>query len=132
MPWWLLSILILVAIWIVALALLYAAGRRLAAKELATLLPNLLILFRGLLKDKRVPRGSKALLAIAIVWVVSPIDLIPEFLPVIGPLDDAVMAALVLRHVIRRAGRDVVAEHWRGEPATLEVLLRVAGVTRAG
>lgn len=132
MPWWLISILVLVGLWIVTLAYLFVAGRRVAARELATLLPNLLVLFRGLMGDRRVPRGSKALLGMAIVWVVSPIDLVPEFLPVIGPLDDAVMAALVLRHVIRRAGREVVAEHWRGEPATLELILRVAGLTRTG
>jgi len=130
-PWWLISILVLVGVWVAALLLLIALGRSVAAKELATLLPNLLLLFRGLIRDRRVSRGSKALLAMAIVWVVSPIDLVPEFLPVIGPLDDAVMAALVLRHVIRRAGRDVVAEHWRGDPATLEVILRVAGAARA-
>src|SRR5438128_6243538 len=132
MPWWLVSILVLVGLWVLALVLLFAAGRRLAAKELATLLPNLLLLFRGLIKDPRVPAGSKALLGLAIVWVVSPIDLVPEFLPVIGPLDDAVMAALVLRHVIKRAGRDVVAEHWRGDPATLAIILRVAGARPTG
>jgi Uncharacterized conserved protein len=62
------------------------------------------------------------------VWVVSPIDLIPEFIPIVGPLDDAIVAALVLRHVLRRAGRDVVQEHWNGDPATLGKLLRIAGV----
>jgi len=132
MPWWLISILALIGLWLVALVVLFALGRRVAARELATLLPNLVLLFRGLIKDRRVPRGSKALLAMAIVWVVSPIDLVPEFLPVIGPLDDAVMAALVLRHVIRRAVKDVVAQYWRGDPATLELILRVAGAERTG
>ena len=71
------------------------------------------------------------LLGFAIAWFVSPIDLVPEFIPVFGPLDDAVVAALVLRHVLRKAGRDVIAEHWSGDEATLGVLLRVAGVREA-
>jgi uncharacterized membrane protein YkvA (DUF1232 family) len=100
-------------------------GKRTAAKEVATLLPNLLRLFKGLIKDPRVPRGSKALLLVGAAWVASPIDLIPEFIPVLGPLDDAVVAAVILRHVLRTAGPDVVAEHWRGDAATLERLLRL-------
>jgi uncharacterized membrane protein YkvA (DUF1232 family) len=123
MPGWLIAILALVGVWVVAIAGLAVAGRRSAARELATLLPNLVMLFRGLLRDPRVSRGSKALIWFAIVWVVSPIDLIPEFIPVAGPLDDAIVAALVLRHVLRRSGVDVVAEHWRGDPATLNLIV---------
>jgi uncharacterized membrane protein YkvA (DUF1232 family) len=123
MPGWLIAILVLVGVWVVAIAGLAVAGRRSAARELATLLPNLVVLFRGLLRDPGVSRGSKALVWFAIVWVVSPIDLIPEFVPVAGPLDDAIVAALVLRHVLRRSGADVVAEHWRGDPATLGLIV---------
>jgi uncharacterized membrane protein YkvA (DUF1232 family) len=125
MPGWLVAILVLVGVWIVAIAGLAIAGRRSAARALATLLPNLVVLFRGLLGDPRVSRGSKALVWFAVVWVVSPIDLIPEFIPIAGPLDDAIVAALVLRHVLRRSGADVVAEHWRGDPATLNLILGV-------
>jgi uncharacterized membrane protein YkvA (DUF1232 family) len=125
MPDWLIAILVVVGVWLVAIAGLAVAGRRSAARELATLLPNLVVLFRGLLRDPRVSRGSKALVWFAIVWVVSPIDLIPEFIPVAGPLDDAIVAALVLRHVLRRSGADVVAEHWRGDPATLNLIVGV-------
>jgi len=117
-----------VATWIAAVAALYVFGRRTAARELAGLLPNLVILFKGLIRDPRVPRRTKILLGVAALWVVSPIDLVPEFLPVIGPLDDAVMAALVLRHVVKRAGPGVVADHWRGAPGTLDVLMRAARV----
>jgi uncharacterized membrane protein YkvA (DUF1232 family) len=125
MPGWLVAILVLVGVWIVAIAGLAIAGRRSAAHALATLLPNLVVLFRGLLGDPRVSRGSKALVWFAVVWVVSPIDLIPEFIPIAGPLDDAIVAALVLRHVLRRSGAEVVAEHWRGDPATLNLILGV-------
>jgi uncharacterized membrane protein YkvA (DUF1232 family) len=123
MPGWLVAVLWLVGVWILAIVELVIAGRRSAARELATLVPNLVLLFRGLLRDPRVPRGSKALLWFAVVWVVSPIDLIPEFIPIAGPLDDAIVAALVLRHVLRTSGPDVVGEHWRGDPATLDRIL---------
>jgi uncharacterized membrane protein YkvA (DUF1232 family) len=116
-----------VASWAIAIGLLFAFGRKSAARELATLIPNLVLLFRGLLRDRRVPPSSKALLWGAVLWIVSPIDLIPEFVPVIGPLDDAVVAALVLRFVLKRTDREVLFEHWRGDPATLERLIRSRG-----
>lgn len=112
----------MVAIWLVAILLLWVAGRKSAAREVATLIPNLLILFRGLFSDPRVSRGSKFLLGFAIVWLVSPIDLIPEFIPVAGPLDDAIVAALVLRYVLRHTDRSVLAQYWRGGNSTLDVL----------
>ncbi|MDP9270071.1 MAG: DUF1232 domain-containing protein [Chloroflexota bacterium] len=121
----LIALAVAVGVYIVAISALYLAGRRSAAREVATLLPNLLMLFKGLVRDPRVPRGSKVLLVLGAAWVASPIDLIPEFIPVLGPLDDAVLAALILRHLLRTAGRDVVTEHWRGDPATLARLLRL-------
>jgi uncharacterized membrane protein YkvA (DUF1232 family) len=117
-----------VLVWTAAIVALVALGRRSSAAELARLLPNLVVLFRGLLRDPRVPRSSKLWLGAAIVWFVSPIDLIPEFIPVAGPLDDAIVAALVLRHIVKRAGPTVVEEHWRGGPGTLRIILRAAGV----
>jgi uncharacterized membrane protein YkvA (DUF1232 family) len=118
---------IAVGVWVLAILALLVIGRRTAARQLATLLPNLIRLFKGLLRDPRVPRSSKVLLGFAIAWFVWPIDLVPEFIPVLGPLDDVVVAALVLRHVLRKAGPDAIAEHWSGDQATLGILLRVAG-----
>ena len=120
---------VLLAIYLVLVAALILSGRRLAARELATLLPNLLRLFKDLATDPRVPRRAKVVLALAAVWLVSPIDLLPEFLPVLGPLDDAVVAALALRYLIRRSGVEVVRERWRGDPATLDAILRAARIT---
>jgi uncharacterized membrane protein YkvA (DUF1232 family) len=117
-----------VAIWVVAIVVLFLVGRRLAARELATLLPNLVRMCRTLLRDPRVPRGSKVLVGFAVLWFISPIDLVPEFIPVLGPLDDAILAALVVRHLVKRAGREVVAEAWPGDPATLERMFRLARV----
>ena len=116
---------IAVAIWLLAIGALLLFGRVGAAKELAGLIPNLLLLFKDLVKDDRVPRSAKLWLGFAAVWLASPIDLLPEFLPVIGPLDDAIVAAAVLRHLVRKAGSDVVYEHWRGDPATITRVLRL-------
>ena len=116
-----------VGVWILVIGILVLLGRRSAAREFAAFLPNLIGLFRGLAGDPRVPRRSKFLLLFGLVWLVSPIDLIPEFVPVAGPLDDAIVAVLILRYVLKRAGRDVVSEHWRGDPGVLERLLRLAG-----
>ena len=129
MRWLLIAGVSLLVVWLVAIVALVLLGRRSVGRELITLLPNLVRLFRGLLGDERVPRSSKMLLLLGAVWLASPIDLIPEFLPGIGPLDDAVVATLVLRHLVKHAGPDVVRDHWRGNPRTLSVLLRVARAT---
>jgi uncharacterized membrane protein YkvA (DUF1232 family) len=119
---------IVVGVWVVLVVGLFLAGRGGAARQVAAFLPNLIALFRGLRKDPRVPRGSKLLLAFGLVWLASPIDLIPEFVPVIGPLDDAIVAALILRSVARRVGKPVLAEHWRGDPAALDTFFRLARI----
>jgi uncharacterized membrane protein YkvA (DUF1232 family) len=121
---------VLLAVWVLAVVAFLAVGRKTIARELVTFLPNLIRLFRGLLGDARVPRSSKALLAVAAVWLASPIDLIPEFLPGVGALDDAVIAGLVLRHLVKRAGPEVVRDHWRGDPRSLSLLLRLPGSAR--
>ncbi len=118
---------VVVGVYVVAVAALFLAGRRTAAKEIARLLPNLFLLFKDLARDPRVSRGSKVLLAVGALWFASPIDLIPEFIPLLGPLDDAVVAALILRHLLHTAGPDVIAEHWRGNTATLQKLRRLSG-----
>jgi len=122
------ALLFVIVVWIGTISGLMIAGKATTARELATLLPNLAWLFRGLLKDPRVPRSSKLLLWFAIAWVLSPIDLVPEFVPIAGPLDDAIVAALVLRHVVHRAGVDAVTEHWRGGAWALRTILQVARV----
>jgi uncharacterized membrane protein YkvA (DUF1232 family) len=121
---------ITVGVWLVAIVALYACGKPRAARELVTLVPNLLRLFRGLMKDPRVPQRAKVLLALGAVWLASPIDLLPEFLPVVGPLDDAIVAAVVLRYLVNHTGRGVIEDHWQGQPETLDRVLRFFG--RAG
>jgi uncharacterized membrane protein YkvA (DUF1232 family) len=120
----LIALAIALAVWLVTILALVLAGRRSAARELATLIPNLVVLFKGLLRDPAVPRSSKVLLGFAVLWLLSPIDVVPEFVPVAGPLDDAIVAALVLRHVLRRTDAEVLRRHWRGDPVVLD---RLAG-----
>ncbi|HET9729505.1 MAG TPA: DUF1232 domain-containing protein [Acidimicrobiia bacterium] len=114
------------AVLVLSWALLAVLARRLppgTAKDLATVLPACATTARRLRKDPRVPRRAKVAVAIALVWVISPIDLIPEFLPVIGPLDDVIVVALALRYAARRVPRAVLFEAWPAEPRILERLL---------
>jgi uncharacterized membrane protein YkvA (DUF1232 family) len=92
-------------------------------KDLAGFLPACATLVRRLRADPRVPWQAKAAVTAAGLWVLSPIDLLPEFLPVIGPLDDVVVVALALRYAARRVPREVLLEAWPGEPRLLERLI---------
>ena len=96
------------------------------AKDLATVLPACVTTARRLRKDPRVPRRVKVAVAFAGLWVLSPIDLIPEFLPVIGPLDDIVVVALALRYAARRVPPEALVEAW---PAERRILDRLAPST---
>jgi len=111
------------ALWVV----LWVAARALPpglARDLARFIPDCVTMVRRLRHDPRVPRSAKLAVLVAGVWVASPIDLIPEFLPVIGPLDDVVVVALAVRFAARRVPRQVVLEAWPGEPRLIERLLR--------
>lgn len=104
----------------VALARRLPAG---TARDLASVLPDCVTTVRRLRRDPRVPRRAKVAVALAGLWVLSPLDLLPEFLPVIGPLDDVVVVALALRYAARRVPRHVVVEAWPGEARILDRLL---------
>lgn len=93
------------------------------AKDLASVLPTCLTTARRLRSDARVPRRAKIAVTFATCWVLSPIDLIPEFVPVIGPLDDVVVVALALRYAARQVPRGVLFEAWAGERRALERLV---------
>jgi uncharacterized membrane protein YkvA (DUF1232 family) len=95
-------------------------------KELVRFLPACVTMIRRLRRDPRVPRSAKIAVLLAMVWVISPIDLIPEFLPVVGPLDDVVVVALALRYAGRRVPRSVILEAWPGDPRLIERLLGAA------
>ena len=92
-------------------------------RDVASFLPACVTAARRLLRDPRVPRRAKLAVALAALWVLSPIDLIPEFLPVIGPLDDVVVIALALRYAARRIPRAALDEAWTAEQRLLGRLL---------
>jgi uncharacterized membrane protein YkvA (DUF1232 family) len=122
----LVAVAILVAVWLVLVVALVLAGRRALAREIAMLIPNLTQLFAGLLRDERVPLRAKIVLGATIAYLAFPIDLVPDFVPIAGQLDDAIVAAFALRFVVRASPPDVVAEHWPGDPAMLHRILRLA------
>ncbi len=106
-------------------------GRRTDARALAGFVPDCLILFSRLLRDPRVPRGSKVLAAALVPYLALPFDLVPDFIPVAGQADDAILVALVLRRLVRRTSADVLRELWPGPDRTLFVILRLAGAQAA-
>ncbi len=125
--WIAISIAVLAVSWIVMIVM----ARRLPpglAKDLATVLPACVTTARRLRKDPRVPRRVKLVVAFAGLWVLSPIDLIPEFLPVIGPLDDIVVVALALRYAARRVPPQALLDAW---PAERRILERLAPATKS-
>jgi uncharacterized membrane protein YkvA (DUF1232 family) len=87
-----------------------------------------IVLVRRLLRDPRVPRARKLALALLVAYLACPIDLIPDFLPVVGQLDDALIAGWVLRGLVRGAGPGLLREHWPGEADGLRLISRLAGV----
>jgi uncharacterized membrane protein YkvA (DUF1232 family) len=116
------AIVVLLASW----AVLIALARHLPdgiAKDLARFLPDCVTTARRLRRHPDVPRRAKVAVAIAALWVLSPIDLIPEFLPVIGPLDDVVVVALALRYAARSVPRELLLDAWPGNPALMNRLL---------
>ena len=113
-------------VWIGLIVLLIALGRRALARELVTLVPNLARLFTGLVRDPRVPLRAKVVLGATTLYLAMPIDLIPDFIPIAGSLDDAIVAAFALRFVVGASSPEIVAEHWQGDPATLRRILWLA------
>ncbi len=100
-------------------------------KDAALMLPNLVKLVGRLLRDPRVPRRSKIALGMAAAYVASPIDLVPEFIPVIGWADDVIFMMFAIDSLIERAGPEVVAEHWDGPGDLLAMIREVTGVARS-
>jgi uncharacterized membrane protein YkvA (DUF1232 family) len=116
------GIVLILASW----AVLILLARRLPPgllRDLASFIPDCLTTVRRLRRDPRVPRRAKIAVLLAGLWVASPIDLIPEFIPVIGPLDDVVVVALALRYAGRQVPRDVLLAAWPGDPRLVERIL---------
>jgi uncharacterized membrane protein YkvA (DUF1232 family) len=123
---WLRALLLALGLMVAAWVLLVLLARRLPPgllRDLASVMPDCVTTIRRLRRDPRVPRRARVVVVLAGLWLLSPIDLLPEFLPVIGPLDDVVVLALALRYAARQVPREVLAAAWPGEPRLLERLL---------
>jgi uncharacterized membrane protein YkvA (DUF1232 family) len=120
----------LVAAWAVLIAILWLLRPRdVAISELIAFVPDLVRLVRALIGDRTVEGRVRFALVFLLVWLISPIDLIPEFIPVLGPLDDVVVAVVVLRYVRRRLGMAALRERWTGSDAGFALLQRLTGST---
>ena len=109
-------------------ALLVARPKGNLLGEAVRLLPDLLRLLRRLAGDSSVPRAARVRLSLLLGYLAMPIDLVPDFVPVLGYADDAIIVSLVLRSVVRRAGAPVIRRHWPGTDDGLAALARLTGI----
>jgi uncharacterized membrane protein YkvA (DUF1232 family) len=125
----------LLLIWLALLAALWRAQRanpdRASLREGLRLLPDLIRLLRRLAADPTLPRGVRARLGLLLAYLLIPLDLVPDFIPVLGYADDAVIVAVALRSVTRRAGPEALDRHWPGTPDGLATVRRLAGLPPA-
>jgi uncharacterized membrane protein YkvA (DUF1232 family) len=119
---------VFLALYALLVLALYLLGRKTDARALAGFVPDCVILFRRLIGDPRVSRRRKFWLGVLIGYLVLPFDLVPDFIPIAGQLDDAILVSLALRGIIRSAGVAVVRGHWPGPERSLRLLLRLSGV----
>jgi uncharacterized membrane protein YkvA (DUF1232 family) len=126
LEWTLAGLAVAFAAYAVGVLTLVALGRRGDARALAGFVPDCVVLVRRLLRDPRVPRRRKLALVLLAAYLVVPIDLVPDFIPVAGQLDDAILVALVLRYLVRGGGEALVREHWPGPARWLAVATRIA------
>lgn len=125
--WLVWAALIVVVIYGSVVVGFWITGRRQDAAAFARFVPDCVLLFARLTRDPRLPRRHRVLLLGVTAYLAMPIDLIPDFIPVAGQLDDVVIVALVLRSFVRGGGEPVVREHWPGPESSLALVLRLAG-----
>jgi uncharacterized membrane protein YkvA (DUF1232 family) len=129
MSWWgwlAISFGVLALVWAGFVLWLLAAGRRSDARALATFIPDCIVLVSRLACDPRVPRRRKLLLFALVGYLAMPVDLVPDVIPVAGQLDDAILVALVVRHVVAAGGEPLIRELWPGPERSLDLVLRLA------
>jgi len=122
------ALLALAGVWIALLGVFWVLRPRdVPAREVLRVVPDVLRLLRTLVGDRTVPLDVRIVLVGLVTWILSPIDLIPEFIPGLGPLDDIVVAIVAMRFVRRRIGVDAIRVRWTGSEDGLRLLLRVIG-----
>jgi uncharacterized membrane protein YkvA (DUF1232 family) len=126
LEWAMAGLAISLGLYAAAALALVALGRRSDARALAGFVPDCVVLVQRLLRDPRVPARHKLALALLAVYLIVPIDLVPDFIPVAGQLDDAILVALVLRSLVRGGGRALLREHWPGPERSLALVTGAA------
>ena len=124
--WVLLGVAGVVAIYALAVLALILTGRRGDARALAGFIPDCVVLIQRMLGDARVSRHHKLLLVAVAGYLALPVDLVPDFIPVAGQLDDALLVALVLRTILRAGGKALLLEHWPGTEQSRVLVERFA------
>jgi uncharacterized membrane protein YkvA (DUF1232 family) len=124
--WTLIGIGVFLVVYAVFVLALVIAGRRQSARALAGFIPDCIILCTRLLRDPRVPRRKKMLFVALGGYLALPFDLVPDFIPVAGQLDDVIIVAVVLRSFLRNGGEPLVRAHWPGPESTLALVLKLA------
>ena len=120
----------LVLLWVAILGVFWIfRPRDVPVREVVRLIPDLLRLLRSIVGDRGAPLDVRVVLVGLLVWILSPIDLIPEFIPGLGPLDDVIVAVVALRYTRRRLGTEALRERWTGSDDGFRLLLRVVGGT---
>jgi len=127
MSWPLVTLAILFGLYLAAVIALLIAGRRENARALAGFVPDCVVLISRLVRDPCVSRRRSVLLGALLLYFASPIDLIPDFIPGLGQLDDAVLLVVALRLLMRGCDRATIERHWPGPSGSLEAVLRLSG-----
>jgi uncharacterized membrane protein YkvA (DUF1232 family) len=122
--WLVLAIVVLLVVYVGLIAALVIGSRQWDIRMIARLVPYCAVLFKRLLADPRVPSRWKVASAFALVYLAVPFDLVPDFIPIAGQLDDAIVVALALRAILRAGGPEMLEEHWPGPAASLALMLR--------
>jgi uncharacterized membrane protein YkvA (DUF1232 family) len=122
--WLLYAGLALVVVYGLFIGGLAVAGRGADARAVASFIPDCIVLFHRLLRDPRMPRRYRAVVIAVVGYLALPIDVVPDFIPIAGQLDDAIVVALALRAILRAGGPEMLEEHWPGPAASLALMLR--------
>lgn len=134
--WWPLVVGViggLVLLWLVLITFLWQANRsspaRVSAREAVRLLPDVVRLLRRVAADRSLPRGVRVRLWLLLAYLLLPVDLVPDVIPVLGYVDDAIIIVLALRSIVRCAGRDALTRHWPGTIEGLHTVQRLTGIS---